>query len=107
MAIAPVRSAYSRGVNLPGRRQPHCQEPLFASPWYGRQGSLRRLGHAGSPVGTVTLGTIGRIRLDGMLGETAIDSVAVVPAGCVCANDQIGCVPFGGEIVTLMREPAR
>ena len=42
-----------------------------------------------------------------MLGEKAIDSLAVPPSGSVCANDQIGCVPFGAEIVTLMREPAR
>jgi hypothetical protein len=44
---------------------------------------LRRLGHAGIPVGTVTPGTIGRMRLDGMVLEKAIDSVAVVPGGCV------------------------
>jgi hypothetical protein len=58
-------------------------------------------------VGTLTPGTIGRTRLDGMLGEKAIDSVAVVPAGCVWLNDQIGCVPLGAAMVTLMREPAR
>jgi hypothetical protein len=34
-------------------------------------------------VGTPTPGTIGRTRLDDLLGEKAIDSVAVVPAGCV------------------------
>jgi hypothetical protein len=34
-------------------------------------------------VGTLTPGTIGRMTLDGMLGENVIDSVAVVPAGCV------------------------
>ena len=55
------------------------------------------------PVGTVTPGTIGRTRFDGMLGEKAIDSVAVVPAGCVWLNDQIGCAPFGPAIVTLIR----
>ena len=32
-------------------------------------------------MGTVTLGTIGRVRLEGMLGEKAICSVAVVPSG--------------------------
>ena len=68
---------------------------------------MRRLGHAGIPVGTLTPGTIGRIRLDGMLDEKGIDSVAVVPAGCVWLNDHTGCVPFGAAIVTLMREPAR
>jgi hypothetical protein len=41
---------------------------------------LRRLGHAGSPVGTLTPGTIGRVRLEGMLGENAIDSLAVTTA---------------------------
>ena len=40
-------------------------------------------GRAAVPVGTLTPGTIGRIRLDGMLGEKAIDTFAVVPAGCV------------------------
>jgi hypothetical protein len=68
---------------------------------------LRRLGHAGVPVGTLTPGTIGRIRLDGIVDEKAIDSVAVVPAGCVWLNDHTGCVPLGPAIVTLMREPAR
>ena len=58
-------------------------------------------------MGTLAPGTIGRIRLDGILGENAIDSVAVVPAGCVWPNDQIGCVPLGPAIVTLIREPAR
>ncbi len=67
---------------------------------------MRRLGHAGSPVGTVTPGTIGKVRLDGMLGEEAIDSVAV-PSGCVWENDQIGWVPLGAEIVILIREPVR
>ena len=42
-----------------------------------------------------------------MLGEKAIDSFAVLPSGCVWPNDQIGCVPLGAAIVTLMREPAR
>jgi hypothetical protein len=34
-------------------------------------------------VATLTPGTVGRIRLDGMFDEKAIDSVAVVPAGWV------------------------
>ena len=68
---------------------------------------MRRLGHAGNAVGTLTPGTIGRVRLDGMLGEKAIDTLAVPPSGCVWPNDQIGCVPFGAAIVTLMRDPAR
>ena len=42
-----------------------------------------------------------------MPGPYAIDTLAVLPSGCVWLNDQIGCVPFGAEIVTLMREPAR
>jgi hypothetical protein len=44
---------------------------------------LRRLGHGGKPVGTLPPGTIGRMRLDGMLGEKAIDSVAVPSDGSV------------------------
>src|ERR1700681_2148914 len=42
-----------------------------------------------------------------MLCEKTIDSVAVLPSGCVWLNDQIGCVPLGAAIVTLTREPAR
>jgi hypothetical protein len=51
---------------------------------------LRRLGQAGSPVGTLTPGTIGSVKLDGILGENAIGSLAVPPSGCVCANDHTG-----------------
>src|SRR5205807_6313026 len=72
-----------------------------------RHGSLRRLGHAGRPDWTFTPGTAGRIRLDGILGENAIDSVAVPVGGCVWLKDQMGCVPLGAAIVTLIREPAR
>ena len=83
-----------------------------------RQGSLRKLGHGGKSVGTLTPGTTGRVRLDGIVLEKATDSLAVLPrAGCVShaaevqpvigPNDQIGCVPFGAAIVTLRREPAR
>ena len=64
---------------------------------------MRRLGHAGSPVGTVTPGTIGSVRLEGMLGEKAIDSFAVVPAGSVWLNAHTGCVPLGAAIVTRPR----
>jgi hypothetical protein len=82
-------------------------EPSFTSASYARQGSLRKLGQAGSPVGTLTPGTIGSVRLEGMLGEKAIDSLAVAPSGSVWPNDQIGWVPLGAEIVTRTREPAR
>ena len=68
---------------------------------------MRRLGQAGSAVGTLTPGTIGSVRLDGMLGQNAIDSAAVVPGGCVSPNDHTGSVPFGAAIVTRMCEPAR
>src|SRR5262249_43763783 len=83
------------------------QEPLFTYAWDGRQGSLRRLGQGGSPVGTLTPATIGRVRLACMPGPNAIDTSAVVPSGFAWLNDHTGCVPFGAEIVTLMREPAR
>ena len=75
----------------------------------GRGGRARCAGSgtAGSPVGTLTPGTIGRVRLEGMPGENAIDTLAVVPSGCVWLNDHTGWVPLGAEIVTLMREPAR
>jgi hypothetical protein len=83
------------------------QEPLFTYAWEARQGSLRRLGQDGSPDGTLTLGTIGRVRLAGMPDPNAIATLAVVPSGWVWLKDHTGWVPFGAEIVTLMREPAR
>jgi hypothetical protein len=42
---------------------------VLTSGTYGRHGSLRRLGHGGRPVATLTFGTIGRIRLEGVIGE--------------------------------------
>lgn len=67
---------------------------------------MRKLGHGGKPVVVLTPGRTGRMRLDGMPFEKAIDSVGV-PLGSVSLNAQIGCVPLGAAIVTLMREPAR
>jgi len=72
--------------------------------WYVRQGSLRRLLQGGNGVGTVTPGTTGSTRLDGMVDENAID---VAPLGTVSSNAQIGCVPLGAAIVTRMRDPVR
>ena len=77
---------------------------VFTIAWYGRHGSLRRLPHDGSGVGTFTPGTTGSTSRDGIDFENAIDDV---PVGFVCANDHTGCVPFGAEIVTRIREPAR
>jgi hypothetical protein len=61
----------------------------FTIGWYCRHGSLRRLGHGGRGVGTSTPGTTGRMRLDGMDREKAIETVAV-PSGTVLLNDHIG-----------------
>jgi hypothetical protein len=47
------------------------------------------------------------MRLDGMLLEWAIETVAWPPAGCVSPNDQMGWSPLGALIVTRIREPAR
>ena len=55
----------------------------------------------------MTPGTTGRVRLDGIVLENATDSVGVPVEGRVSLNDQIGWVPFGAAIVTLIREPAR
>jgi hypothetical protein len=77
---------------------------VFTIGWYARHGSLRRLPQAGSAVGTVTPGTTGSTRLDGMVLENATD---VVPIGTVSSKAQIGCVPFGAAIVTRMRDPVR
>jgi hypothetical protein len=79
---------------------------VFTIAWYGRHGSLRRLGQGGKPVGTLTPETTGSMRLEGIEVDSATATVAV-PLGCVWLNDQIGCVPFGAAIVTRMREPAR
>ncbi|MHB1468447.1 MAG: hypothetical protein ACYCSI_03380 [Solirubrobacteraceae bacterium] len=68
---------------------------------------MRRLPHAGWLVGTVTPGTIGRVRLDGMLCEKGDRLGRRVAGGSVCPKDQTGSVPFGAAIVTLMRDPAR
>jgi hypothetical protein len=67
---------------------------------------LRRLGHAGSGVGTLAPGTTGRTTLDGIDVEKAIETFPL-GFGTVWLNDQIGCVPFGAAIVTRMRDPAR
>jgi hypothetical protein len=42
---------------------------------------LRTLGHRGNVDGTLTPGTTGRVRLDGMMLEKATDSVAVPVGG--------------------------
>jgi len=76
----------------------------LAIAWYGRHGSLRRLTHGGNGVGTPTPGTTGSTRLDGIVGENAID--VVLPLGAD-GKDQIGWVPFGAAIVTRTREPVR
>jgi hypothetical protein len=73
----------------------------------GRQGSLRRLGQAGCAEPMVTAGTTGRIRREGIFGEEATYTFAVVPAGSVSSKDQTGWAPFGAETVTRTREPAR
>src|SRR5262249_2971869 len=99
---------YAAAPRFGSRSGDHAGQPQwFASATYGRQGSLRKLGHAGSAVGTLTPGTTGNTRLDGIVGENWSETVAVAPAGCVCANDQMGCVPLGAAIVTRMRDPAR
>ncbi len=77
----------------------HWAATSFTTDWYGLHGSLRRLGHAGRGVGTCTPGTTGRMRLDGMAVEKAIDTVAF-PLGTVWPKDHTGWVPFGAEIVT-------
>ena len=48
---------------------------LFVMAWYDRHGSLRRLGHAGRDVGTLTPGTTGSTRLDGIDGENVIETL--------------------------------
>jgi hypothetical protein len=73
---------------------------------YARQGSLRRLGQAGSGLCAATPGTTGSTTLDGIFRENAIETVAV-PLGAVSPKDQMGWVPFGAAIVTRIREPVR
>jgi hypothetical protein len=50
--------------------------------WYGRHGSLRKLGQAGCGVRALEPGTTGRTRLDGMAFEKVIETVPV-PVGSV------------------------
>jgi len=76
-----------KAVRLPGQAAGQTwapQEPSFTNGTYGRQGSLRNVGTGGRPVGTSTPGTIGSVRLEGIAGENATDSVAVLPGGSVC-----------------------
>jgi hypothetical protein len=73
---------------------------------YDRHGSLRRLGQGGNPAGGETPGTTGSTKLDGMLGDIAIETCEV-PVGTACANAHTGCAPFGAAIVTRIRVPAR
>ena len=54
-------------VSSPRAREPQLAAVVFTIAWYGRHGSLRRLGHGGSAVGTVTPGTTGSTRLDGIV----------------------------------------
>jgi hypothetical protein len=68
---------------------------------------LRRLGHAGKAVGTLTPGTIGSTMPEGLFGANSTCTVAVPLGGSVWVVDQIGWVPFGAAIVTLILEPAR
>ena len=82
------------------------QEPLFTNAWYGRQGSLRRPGHGGSPVGTVASEVTGRTRLEGIRAEPD-RHVGVFAFRFGLSKDHTGCVPFGAAIETLMCVPAR
>ena len=79
----------------------------FLNGTYFRHGLLRRLGHAGSPVGT-GVATTGRIRLEGIFFEKAIQTFAVLPrAGLVWLKDHTGWAQFGAAIVMRTRDPAR
>src|SRR5579872_674413 len=101
-----MESLRSRSEGPSPLSYPRQGAEVFTIAWYGRHGSLRRLGHAGRAVGTLTPGTTGSTRLEGIDFEMATDTVAV-PVGTGWANAHTGCVPLGAEIVTRMREPAR
>ena len=58
-------------------------------------------------MGTLTPGTIGRMRLDRLVGENSIATFDVPPSGCVWLKDQIGCVPFGAAIVASIPSSRR
>ena len=71
-----------------------------------RQGSFRRLGHAGRGRGYLHSWNNRKDEARRhRLGER--DRTVAVPLGTVCPKDHIGCVPFGAEIVTRMLDPAR
>jgi len=105
----------------------HCARPLWRVAWTDAS-SVRILGRTPRGVyqryvrsawfvaqawarwqasGNAHIGTTGRIRLEGVLGECSIDSVAVPDDGSVSLNDHTGWVPLGAAIVSLIREPAR
>jgi hypothetical protein len=46
------------------------------------------------------------MRREGVRFEDSIETVPV-PTGLTLLKDQIGCVPLGAAIVTLIRDPAR
>ena len=78
----------------------------FFSGTYVRHGWLRRLPQAGCAA-AVTPGTTGSTRLDGIVGDSAIQICEVPLRGSASLNDQTGCVPLGAAIVTRIRVPAR
>jgi len=73
---------------------------------YDRHGWLRRLPQGGSPAGAVAPGTTGSTKLDGIVREKPIETLAV-PVGTDWLNAQTGCAPLGAAIVTRIRVPAR
>src|SRR5262245_58299063 len=79
---------------------------LSAQGWNWRQGSPRRAGHGGRPVGAVIPRTNGSTRREGRLREKATVIVAV-PAGTELAKAQTGWSPLGAVSVMRMRDPAR
>ena len=86
---------------------PGLSERTWCSRSPGTAGTARCAGSrtSGAAVGTFTPGTTGSTRLDGIDLENAIETFPWL--GIVWANAHTGCVPFGAEIVTRMREPAR
>ena len=74
---------------------------------YVRHGSPRRPGHGGRPVGTLDAGHDREDQPRGHPLRVRRSRPSRVPFGCVSPKAQIGWSPFGAEIVTRIREPAR
>src|SRR5581483_7276734 len=105
--------ASEHGVTQRTRRQrPRGTVPKMWMSWllvatYGRHGSLRSAGHAGSGVGAGPSGVTGRTKYEPKPAPRPTVTVLVPVAGSVSTKFQIGWSPLRPEMVTRIWDPAR